>query len=112
MGIGHDPFQETDSNGLIHLTAPACLFAGSRADTAQNGGEGDGLFHSHQRITDVSILDLSQHQRNIHMSRTGTLARPLAVAHVIAEKEFQGCSSRILHLLTVCIDVHTVFCKR
>ena len=54
MGIGYDPFQETDSNGLIHLTAPACLFAGSGTDAAQNGGECDGLFHDHQRITDVS----------------------------------------------------------
>ena len=46
------------------------------------------------------------------MSRTGTLAWPFAVAYMIAEKELQGRSSRILHLLTVCIDVHTVFCKR
>ena len=43
--VGGRPLERVDGDGFLDLAALALAFAGSRADSADNGGEGQGLFN-------------------------------------------------------------------
>jgi hypothetical protein len=77
--------------------------------STQCGRQGQGLPHGHGSCGNIAILDLADHQGDVHPERAQAIARGEAVTYVIAEQQFQGGPPRFVDFVGLALHDHAGF---
>jgi hypothetical protein len=95
-----------DGDRLVHLVAAAVLLAGRRADTAQDGGEGDRPLEDPGRLPELALGVRLEEARDVDVARALVLARRQAVGVVVREDQLEVRPADPANLLRLGADDH------
>ena len=84
------------------------FFAWSRANASQNRRKCDIFFYRSDSIFQPTLPDLPYHNRDIHMGRTGSLARSITISHMLAQQKIQGILAGLPHQIISGRDAHSL----
>ena len=104
--VGHEAFQAANVGGIIGSAAPTALFARVMAEPPQHRGQRERLAHGGDGFAHCAGFDLADHRRDVEPEWAEAFTGREAVAHVVAEEQFQSGAARLVDFLALAFHDH------
>ena len=108
IGVGYKLLEVADGHGAIGRGAATALLARLGTDSPQDGRQRNGVFHGDNGLAQALAADLAKHQGDVHVGGAGEVTRCQAIAHVIAEQQFQGHAAGSVDFRRLALHDHAI----